>query len=164
MITNAADGAADGAVDSVPTLTANNQFNNHDQNRGGGASWYILPIFKKTGGWGTCPTVPYTPPAHVSEINEFVWIRIIYYFKHITFLKKIFKYILIIGYPSFKSIGPFQDPELKIWIYNYQNGLYQGHTAIKFFFLSFAICSLFLKAHFYFIRSIYISICSLICN
>ena len=43
-------------------------------------------------------------------VNEFVFIRIIYYFKHITFLK-IFKYILIIGYLSFNWL--FSKPRIK---------------------------------------------------
>ena len=47
-------------LNAATTVTANNQFNNHDQNLGGG-SRYILPIFKKQlGGGGAratpCPT------------------------------------------------------------------------------------------------------------
>ena len=79
-----------------------------------------------------------------SEINEFVWIRIIYYFKYLTFLKKIFKYILITGYPSFNwpLSGPIlknMDPQLSKWSFS------RPHN--NTIFLSFAICSLILKAN-----------------
>ena len=44
---------------------------------GGGASRFILPIFKKTGGGGgTCPPVPYTPGAHASRSTALgAWCR-----------------------------------------------------------------------------------------
>ena len=89
-----------------------------------------------------------------SEINEF---------EHLTFLKKIFKNIIILGYPSFN--WPFSgpriknmDPQLPKWSFS------RPHNNTVF--LSF-FCDLLLNLKslfFYFIRSIYISICFLICN
>ena len=88
-----------------------------------------------------------------SEINKFVWIRIIYHFKHLKFLKKIFKYILIIGYPSFN--WPFSGPRIKTMDPQLPKWSFSRPHNNTVFFLSFAICSLILKAH-YFINSHYI--------
>ena len=37
-------------LNAATTVTANNQFNNHDQNLGGGKSIYFAYLQKKTGG------------------------------------------------------------------------------------------------------------------
>ena len=47
-----------------PLLTANNQFNDHDQNLGGGHVDIFCLSSKTTGGDVPPPPVPYTPPAH----------------------------------------------------------------------------------------------------
>ena len=50
-------------LNAATTVTANNQFNNHDQNLGGGQVDTFCLSSKTTGG-AHAPPVPYTPPAH----------------------------------------------------------------------------------------------------
>ena len=76
-----------------------------------------------------------------SEMNLFEF-EIIYYFKHLTFLKRGFNWPFS-GY-RIKNM----DPQRPKWSFS------RPHNNTVFF-ISFAICSLILKAHFYILFPLY---------